>query len=71
MIGGSVTVAGYIAPGDIVVTHGQYLQCEPQERRSTRLLLTYSLCVGAKSQVEGYGDTAVVLAAHAGKAVSA
>lgn len=72
-VGGNVTIDRYIASDDTVVTQGRYTATV----RSTGvkfdepIVHVFTLRDGKIASWSGYGDTAVVIAAHRGEARSA
>jgi ketosteroid isomerase-like protein len=69
-IGGSVAIDRYIASGDIVVTQGRYTATvrTTGSKIDAPIAHVFTLRDGKVTSWKGYGDTAAVLAAHAGNA---
>ncbi len=71
-LGGNVAIDRYIASGDTVVSQGRYTATV----RSTGvkfdepIVHVFTLRDGKIASWNGYGDTAAVIAAHTGKAMS-
>ena len=71
--GGSVTIDQYIASGDVVVSQGRYRATvrNTGTKIDAPIAHVFTMRDGKITSWKGYGDTAAVLAAHTGKAVSA
>jgi ketosteroid isomerase-like protein len=71
--GGNVAVDRYMESGDSVITEGRYTATVKATgaRIDEAIVHIFTLRDGKISSWRGYGDTAVVAAAHTGKAASA
>jgi hypothetical protein len=71
--GGNVTVDRYLEAGDSVIAEGRYTATVKATGATINepIVHVFTLHDGKISSWRGYGDTAVVAAAHAGKAASA
>jgi uncharacterized protein len=71
--GGSVAIDQYIASGDVVVSQGRYRATvrNTGAKIDAPIAHVFTMRDGKITSWKGYGDTAAVLAAHTGKAVSA